>query len=67
MITPFDIFKVAPRGSVLWLESALEFETAKQRVRTLMEQVPNEYLICSQAIGNKISIKPNDKVLGVTG
>lgn len=61
MITPFDIFKV------LWLESALEFETAKQRERALMEKTSNEHLIYSQETGNKILIKPNYKVLRVTG
>jgi hypothetical protein len=57
MVPPFDIFIAEKDGDLLWLEAARDLETAKARVQILGTAVPGEYLIFSQATGNKISIK----------
>jgi hypothetical protein len=57
MVPPFDIFRVAPDGQLLWLEPAATLDEAKARVQDLGASNPGEYLIFSHKTGHKISIR----------
>jgi hypothetical protein len=39
----FDLFVNEPRGSVLWLDSAKDFEEAKRKTKELYAEHPGEY------------------------
>jgi hypothetical protein len=54
-----DIFRVAPTGDVLWLESAATLECAKVRIEELAARSPGEYLVLDQQTGNKHFIGPD--------
>ena len=57
MVPRFDIFRVAPDSSVLWLESAADYDAAQSRVKTLAASSPGEYLIRNQRTGQRVSFK----------
>ena len=56
MVSPFDIFKRQPGGSVRWLEVVADLEAAKLRVKELVEYVPGEYFIFSLASGRRFDV-----------
>jgi hypothetical protein len=60
MVPPFDIFKRQPRGGVRWLEVVADLETAKHRVKELLECVPGEYFIFSLASGRRLDVKRDE-------
>lgn len=61
MLPPFDIFKLEETQSVLWLESAMDLDSAKKRIAQLMISAPAEYLILSHRTGNKLRIRPRQR------
>jgi len=56
MLLPFDIFRVDADGTHR-CACVGTLDGAKSRVRELMETWPAEYLVVSQATGQKISIE----------
>jgi hypothetical protein len=63
MAATFDIFSGEPSGAVLWIESAADLQTAKERVRAIGASSPGNYTILNQVSGDSISVQVN--VLGV--
>ena len=59
MIPPFDIFRKARGGPLLWCAAATTIEEAKAQARALMELDGLEYVIFSQKTGNRIAIGPD--------
>jgi hypothetical protein len=59
MIEPLDIFIKMQDGTYVWKAAAESFELAKSKVEELAAKAPGEYMIFSQATGNKILIKPD--------
>lgn len=57
MIPPFDIFRVAADGQLVWKSAAESLDTAQRRVRILMAVDPADYIIFSQETGNKTVIR----------
>jgi len=56
-IFPCYIFKSDPNGTVLWLGTEKDLQTAKARVQTIATSQPGEYLIVDQHAGAKIPPK----------
>jgi hypothetical protein len=44
----FDILKKLPDGGIVWIESAKDLETARERIKLLASYKPGEYVIFSQ-------------------
>jgi hypothetical protein len=55
----FDVFKVSQNGSPILLEATENLDAAISRVIALRENVPGDYLIVSQATGQKIVFTAN--------
>ena len=61
MLPPFDIFRVKPDGTTLWVEAADTLDAAKGRVEELLKQQPKgEFWIFSQRTQNKLSVKAGE-------
>jgi hypothetical protein len=45
---PFDILRRHQDGSLIWLESASELDTARARLQQLSAGVPGEYFVFDQ-------------------
>ena len=56
MIPPLDIFKLEPDGKLMWKGTAADLGTAKLNVKALATKSPGDYMIFSQATGNRIFI-----------
>ena len=57
MIPPFDIFRVANDGKLLWKAAAETLESAQHRIKLLMSVEPGDYVIYSQKTGNKTLVR----------
>jgi hypothetical protein len=44
----FDILRKLPDGGVVWIESAKDLETARERIKLFATYKPGEYVIFSQ-------------------
>jgi hypothetical protein len=44
----FDILKKLPDGGIVWVESAKDLETARERIKFLASYKPAEYVIFNQ-------------------
>jgi hypothetical protein len=67
VIAPFDLFRVEENGQLRWLAAADTLENAKAHLRAFAESNPalsREYVIFSQATGNRMTIKASDGVGG---
>jgi hypothetical protein len=53
MIAPLDIFRIESHGAPLWIESCLDFESAKARIKVLAASKPAEYFVFSAKTGHK--------------
>lgn len=53
MLPPFDIFRVAPDGQLIWRAAAENLERAQQRIQLLMHAEPGDFVIYSQKTGHK--------------
>ena len=58
MIPPFDIFRVASDGHLVWKATADNLDSAERRVKLLMGVDPGDYIIYSQQTGNKTLVQP---------
>jgi hypothetical protein len=58
VIAPLDIFRKESYSTSVWIESCLDLETAKARIRMLMVSNPGEYFIFSTKTGHKQFFKP---------
>ncbi|HXM95891.1 MAG TPA: hypothetical protein VOA64_16850 [Candidatus Dormibacteraeota bacterium] len=54
MPQPFDIFKIAKDGELVWIEAAQSLDTATARVTALRDGFPGDYMILSQGTGKRI-------------
>ena len=54
MVPSFDIFKIDPRGRVLWRGAVQSFVAAKARIQKLAMASPGEYLILDQNTGHRV-------------
>ena len=45
---PFDIFRKDLLGTPVWMETVEDLETAKLRVKELVNRSPGEYFVLSQ-------------------
>jgi hypothetical protein len=59
MYPPFDIFKIDPRGLLLWCEAREDLIAAEASVRRLIMSSPADYIILDQTTGHRILIHPN--------
>lgn len=57
MIARFDIFKKESQGEHCWIETAMDLEAAKARVKALGSTAPGEYMVLNQSTGSRIVIK----------
>ena len=60
MLPPFDILKVESSGP-RWMETAVDLERAKARVKVLAASSPGAYIIFNQETGLRIEIKSETK------
>jgi hypothetical protein len=59
MVPPLDIFKIDPRGGVLWCNAAATLETAKAHIQKLAVSSPGNHLILNQKTGQRVSVMPS--------
>jgi hypothetical protein len=67
MIAPFDIFKTEADGSLVWLGTAENLDTAKARVQSQGASKPGMYLIFSQTTGNTLAVEVDSRGELATG
>jgi hypothetical protein len=60
MLQPFDIFRVAADGQLVWRTAAESLENAQRRVKILMATEPNDYVIFCQETGKKTLVRASD-------
>ena len=48
MLDAFDILKKLPDGGIVWIESAKDVESARQRIELFSRYKPGEYIIFCQ-------------------
>ena len=48
MFDAFDILRKLPDGSIVWIETAKDLETARERIQQFATYKPGEYVIFSQ-------------------
>ena len=60
MLPPFDIFRIAPDGQLLWRSAAANLDIARRRIRILMAIEPADYVIFSQETGNKMVVRADN-------
>ena len=58
MLPQFDIFRVDENGLLLWYAATETFEEAEVKAREQAQCQKCDYVIFSQRIGNRITIKP---------
>jgi hypothetical protein len=63
MIPPFDIFRVATDGHLMWQAIAETLEVARLKVKTLMDAQPGDYVIYSQHTGHKMVVKADGSIV----
>ena len=64
MLPPFDIFRIAPDGHLIWRATAENLDSAHRRIRILRAIEPGDYVIFSQETGNKTVIRAQDSLPG---
>ena len=57
MLPPFDIFRLEPKGDMLWVKSADDWKSARIAVRELMSYSPDDYLIHSHRTNNGLIVR----------
>ena len=48
MLDAFDILKKLPDGGIVWIETAKDLQTARERIKQFATYKPGEYVIFSQ-------------------
>ena len=56
MYDAFDILRKLPDGGIVWLESAKDLQSARQRIQLFASLRPGEYVIFSQATQSVIAM-----------
>ena len=64
MIPPFDIFRVANDGQLIWKAAADNLESAQRRIKLLMGVEPGDYVIYSQKTGHKTLVRSGNPTEG---
>ena len=62
MIPPFDIFRVAADGHLIWRAAAENLDSAQRRIHIFMSVEPADYVIFSQKTGKKTVIRAEDSL-----
>jgi hypothetical protein len=63
MIPPFDIFRCEADESLLWISAASDLESAKAKIRQLMQENPSDYILFSLTTQNKRRFKKGDEIV----
>ena len=51
----YDIFKRGDRGTLVWIEAAVDLEKAKSRILELSAEAPGQYVVFNQATGRMVA------------
>jgi hypothetical protein len=57
VIAPFDIFRTAKDGQLMWCGTAASLDEAKTKVHELMASEKTDYVIFSQKTGNRLVVQ----------
>ena len=56
MFNAFDILKKLPDGGIVWIESAKDLETARERIKLFATYKPGEYVVFCQETQSTIAM-----------
>jgi hypothetical protein len=55
MFERFDILRKLADGGIVWIESANDLQTAKERIRLFAANQPGEYIVFCQITGSIVA------------
>jgi hypothetical protein len=55
MFDRFDILRKLGDGGIVWIESANDLQTAKQRIKVFAANKPGEYIVFCQVTGSIVA------------
>ena len=55
MFDSFDILRKLADGGIVWIESASDLQTAKERIKLFAANRPGEYIVFCQITGSMVA------------
>jgi len=57
----FDLFRIDPTGSPIWIDMMADLASAAQRLKQLARTAPGEYFVFSHAAQKIVAVEGSDR------